>query len=217
MSGFKDIAKQRYGKLVAISLDKIIVVSGKRRTYWNCLCDCGNKVSVLRDTLISGKANSCGCIRQKRFSIGSKRHGLSESRLYKIYHGMMKRCYTPSTKCYKNYGGRGITVCNDWLENNGFMKFYNWSMMNGYNEKLTLDRSDNDKPYSPDNCRWSSVKQQNRNRRSNHNLTFKGETKPLCEWSDMLGIKYKVLQSRVNYYGWSAEEALTIPVGGRRK
>lgn len=120
---------------------------------------------------------------------------------------MKYRCYNKNGKDYKNYGGRGIAVCSDWLDN--FMSFYNWSMANGYDNNLTIDRIDNDKGYEPNNCRWVDMKQQSRNTRQNRNITINGETRCLADWCEILGLNYDKIYNRL-YKGWSIEKALEL-------
>ena len=118
-------------------------------------------VIILSNHLKSGKIKSCGCLNKQ----GNPKHGLRYTRLYRIWINMKTRCYNKNTNRYKDYGARGITICNEWR--NDFMSFYNWSMNNGYDENLTIDRINNDKNYEPSNCRWITVKEQNRNKRNN--------------------------------------------------
>ena len=124
---------------------------------------------------------------------------------------MLGRCNYPSTNSYKTHGGRGITICDDWLDD--FRNFL--SDMGECPEGLSLERNDNDGNYEPSNCRWATKKEQARNRRSNHNLTLKGETHCMVEWAKITGIKRATIAMRILKYGWSVEDALTIPAGGR--
>lgn len=138
------------------------------------------------------------------------KHGMSHSRLHNIWSNMKTRCFTKSYYLYELYGGRGITVCEEWK--NDFLSFYTWSMSHGYSENLTLDRIDNNGNYSPENCRWTTMKEQASNRRSNHLLTLNGETKTISEWSKVVGIERRTIQRRLKL-GWTVEKALTTPVG----
>lgn len=135
----------------------------------------------------------------------------SHDRLYHIWFDMKRRCYQPQNKRWEKYGGRGIKVCPEWLDN--FQTFFDWSMANGYDDNLTIDRIDMDGDYSPENCRWADKYQQANNRSNNHLLTYKGETKTMMEWSRSLGINYTTLRRRIRA-GWSVENAIEIPIGG---
>lgn len=121
---------------------------------WECKCECGNVVLVNTSKLTTGHTRSCGCLQKERTSEASLIHGKSKSRIHKEWRGILHRCKNPSASHYENYGGRGIKVCDEWQGENGFLNFYKWSMENGYADNLTLDRKNNDKGYSPDNCRW---------------------------------------------------------------
>ena len=119
---------------------------------------------------------------------------------------MKSRCYYTKNKNYNAYGGRGIAVCDEWK--NDFMSFYNWAMENGYDDTLTIDRIDNNKGYEPSNCRWVDMKQQSRNRRNTRTITYKGETKPISEWCELLNLNYYTVISRLDRLGWSVERTL---------
>ena len=127
---------------------------------------------------------------------------------------MRQRCHNSKNRGYKNYGARGITVCDEWLDKEaGFMNFYNWAMQNGYQDGLSIDRINTDGNYEPSNCRWVDMKTQNNNKRNNVYITYKDTTKTLKGWSDYLGINYKCLESRLRS-GWSTEKLLMTPVKG---
>lgn len=144
------------------------------------------------------------------------KHGLSNTRLHRIWHSMYCRCYYKSTNQYKNYGGKGIKVCEEWKHIEGFINFYNWAMTNGYRDDLTLDRIDNDKNYSPQNCRWVTCKQQCRNKTNNVYYTFKGETKTSKEWCEIYNISQTTLNDRLKR-NWTLEQALTISTKGNHR
>lgn len=160
MSALKDLTGQRFGRRTVISR-----AGSDRRgcATWLCVCDCGSESVVTGAELRKNHSGSCGCMRRDRLTVHSKR----KTRLYKVWEGMKTRCYNPSHMAYKRYGGRGITVCVEWC--NDFQAFYEWAMANGYDEnapigQCTIDRIDNDKGYSPDNCRWVDMKTQRHNR-----------------------------------------------------
>lgn len=138
----------------------------------------------------------------------SKINGLSKTRIYRIYHRMVYRCKTDKTcEIYRIYRENGIIVCDNWLGENGFINFYNWSMSNGYNDNLTIDRIDGLKGYSPDNCRWVDYKVQGNNTNRNRLITYNGKTQTMSQWADELGIPYQRLNSRINTFKMSLEDA----------
>lgn len=138
---------------------------------------------------------------------GNLRHGMRHTRLYDIWRGMKQRCYNPKTNRYKNYGGRGICVCDEWK--NDFQSFYNWAISSGYSDDLTIDRINTDGNYEPGNCRWATVKQQANNRTSNNIVEFNGESHTLTQWSEITGIKMATIWARLQK-GWSVSDALTV-------
>lgn len=134
------------------------------------------------------------------------------TRLYRIWSSMKTRCNNPNCRIYMRYGGRGITICDEWQRD--FAAFREWAISNGYSEELTIDRINNDEGYSPENCRWATTKEQNRNRRDNRLLTLNGNTKPLAEWAEIAGLNIPTLHKRVVKLGWSLEKAMTTPLWG---
>lgn len=163
MSALKDLTGQRFGRLVVLERAEN---SKRGNARWKCLCDCGNETIAWAESLICGNTKSCSCYKNE---IAKKRrtvHGKSGCRLFGVWRGMKDRCLNPKHNRYYRYGGRGITICDEWLHD--FQAFYNWAMANGYNEnaprgQCTIDRIDNDKGYSPDNCRWADAKTQRQN------------------------------------------------------
>lgn len=144
-------------------------------------------------------------------------HGKSDTRLYSIWCDMKRRCYNPKNKRYSRYGGRGISVCEEWKDD--FQAFYEWAIDNGYDEHLTIDRINVNGNYEPSNCRWVTWKEQQRNTSRNRYITVNGETKTIAEWSEITGIKPDVIKDRLNKLHWTEEEAVTIPtmrMGGKR-
>ena len=164
MSALKDLTGQRFGRLVVIGREGSTT---KGLATWRCLCDCGKETVTKGSCLRLGEAKSCGCWRGE---VGRKHlttHGRSRTRLWSVWCSMKDRCYNPRNKSYNRYGGRGITVCVEWRSD--FQAFYEWAIVNGYDEnatkgQCTIDRIDNDKGYSPDNCRWVDMKTQRHNR-----------------------------------------------------
>lgn len=198
----------KYGKLTIVSYD----TKKNNLHYVNCKCDCGNTKSIWLGSLTSNKTKSCGCIRKELFKKNKKdrtTHGQTDTRLYNIYRGMKARCYRKSEKRYHSYGGRGIKIYDEWLDD--FMNFYNWAYANGYNDDLTIDRNDNNGNYEPNNCRWITEAEQHNNTSRNINITYNGETKTLKQWSEFTGINYHTLRKR-HKMGWSVEDMLTKTV-----
>jgi hypothetical protein len=183
----------------------------KGKFYWKCQCDCLEYSTVDSYSLKAGRIKSCGCIlKEKLAPILLKRnttHGLSKSREYSIWNDIMRRCYDPSRKNYKDYGGRGIKVSNDWKS---FIIFYN--DVAPIPAGLSIGRIDNNKGYSKENCRLEDNFQQANNRRNNHLITFNGETLTMMQISKKYNINYYVLRSRINDYKWPIEKAILTRV-----
>ena len=202
MSNFVDLTGKRFGRLIAVEKSE----HQGREILWRCVCDCGNEKVIQGNHLRMGLTKSCGCLRREKGR--NTTHGMTHSRLYTTWVNLRSRCNNPKDRCYHNYGGRGITYCEEWER---FEAFYEWAMASGYNDTLTIDRIDNNKGYCPENCRWATVKDQARNRRSCHLLTYKGETKTLREWEETLGMHRGTLVQRI-YMGWTTEKAIETPV-----
>lgn len=135
------------------------------------------------------------------------RHGMYGTRIYGIWAAMKARCGNPNYTEYELYGGRGVKVCEEWID---FMNFHEWAKISGYSDDLSIDRINNDGNYEPSNCKWSTPKEQANNRRSNRMISYKGKTMNLKEWASALGMGYRSLHKRINK-GWSVEEAFTRP------
>lgn len=195
-----DITGKRFGRLLAVEQ----TYTKKGQQYWMCICDCGTEKIIRKSHLISGRIKSCGCLLKDNMS--GYKHGLCNTRIMRIFQGIKNRCYNKNEKAYKNYGGRNITICKEWLENS--LLFYEWAKNNGYKKGLTIDRIDNNKGYSPDNCRWTTYKQQARNTRRNLILEYRGKKKCLAEWCDFLGLDSRRTQERLKR-GWSVERAFS--------
>lgn len=205
MGTYKDLTGQKFGRLTVIKS-----FTKNKRIYCECICECGNKTITRYDHLLtSSNTKSCGCLRKEKNRIIAKKnfttHGLRYSRLYIIFTGMKQRCYNQKNPSYPRYGGRGIKICDEWL--NDFMNFYNWAMSNGYDDKLSIDRIDVNGNYEPSNCRWETNQNQCRNRRTTHYLTYKGQTHSLREWAEIYNINSKTIATRISR-GWSIKDAL---------
>jgi hypothetical protein len=196
----KNISGEKFGKLTAI---KPIEKRGNQY-YWLCECECGNTKIARCSHLLAGDVKSCGCLQIQKATT----HGLSKTRLYKIYSQMKIRCLNPKNPAYKSYGGRGIKICKEWLKD--FKVFYSWAMENGYNDTLSIDRIDVNGNYEPNNCRWVDMKTQCNNRRSNELIEFKGVKHSIAEWAEIYKIKKSVLWARLKKLNWPFEKAIAI-------
>lgn len=197
-----NLTGKRFGRLTVIKL----MPKNKRKTYYECLCDCGNTKIVRSDSLTSGSVQSCGCLKKEQDRVNlikNHSHKMSGTRIYSEWLGIKARCYNKNNERYCNYGGRGITVCDEWI--NDFQSFYDWSLNNGYADNLTIDRIDNNGNYEPLNCRWTDTYTQNRNRRSNVIVTYKGQRMCLKDAAEVSGIPYGTLSTRY-HRGWSDEQ-----------
>ena len=194
-SQYLDITGKRFGRLTVM---KYLYKKG-RENYWECMCDCGNKTVVSSSALLSGNTLSCKCQRKENLVKSRTVHNSSKTRIYHIYRGIIRRCYDTRVKNYNRYGGRGISVCDEWLDKkNGFINFKTWALKNGYREDLSIDRIDNNGNYEPSNCRWANDKTQCRNRRSNRLVTFQNQTRCISEWSELLDIPARKIWYRLS-------------------
>lgn len=210
MGKFIDLTGQTFGELTVIKRTKDkILPSGQHKTQWLCKCKCGNLTTQMAGHLRSGAVVSCGCVRANQLAIRNHKHGLCNTRQHSIWQTMKKRCYDTHNKNYNDYGGRGITVCDEWLHD--FRAFYDWSMANGYADNLTIDRKDVNGNYEPSNCRWATMKEQANNTRRNHLITYNGKTQTIAQWADEYNLSYSVLNDRLNKLNWNIKKALTTP------
>lgn len=200
----KNITGEKFGRLTAVCWHH----REGANTYWECTCDCGNATVVSLSSLVSGNTKSCGCYGREQKRNATTKHNKSHERIYRIWIGMNQRCFNPKNTGYKNYGARGIKVCDEWKE---FEPFYVWAMSNGYEDNLTIERNDVNQNYCPENCRWATMKEQGNNRRTNRTITYNGITKTITEWSEEFNLKEHVLTDRISR-GWDIEKALTTRV-----
>ena len=202
--GFQDHTGETFGYLTVV---KCIGRGKDRNPIWLCRCKCGNTCEVTARNLVHGHTKSCGC---KRHEGTRTTHGKSSSRLYGVWAGMKRRCLNPNDSEWHNYGGRGISVCDEWLE---FEPFQKWAYDNGYDPnarygECSIDRIDTDGDYSHDNCRWADYITQGNNRRGCTAITVLGETHTITEWGRINGLNPSTIRSRL-HDGWEPERAVT--------
>ena len=212
-NGLIDLTGQRFGKLTVLQRDTSKPIGHDCATYWLCKCDCGNECSVPAAHLRKGQTKSCGCMRAIVSSKLHFMHGMSHTRIHNIWCDMNKRCNNSNASHYEYYGGRGIKVCDRWKS---FENFYD-DMIGTYSDGLTIDRINVDGNYEPSNCRWITMEDQARNKRTNIMITIDGETMCLAEWCRKFNLEYKTIRYRISNLKWTPEEALKTPIGGRRR
>lgn len=187
---------ERFGRLVVVSCAGSRGEGRSAKRYWNCVCDCGNTITTTTQSLRKGDTRSCGCLKIDLTKERMTKHGDTGTHLHNVWKTMRRRCYDVNHNDYKWYGSRGVYVCDEWKDN--YLAFKEWAENNGYREDLTIDRIDSDGAYSPDNCRWVSMKEQCNNRHSSIFYTFNGQTHTLAEWSEIYDIPYSRLYSRLH-------------------
>lgn len=185
--------------LTGKKIGRWVVLYQENKLFWFCECECGTQKAISQSSLRSGKSKSCGCYKMDVVTT----HNKSGSKEFAIWSSMLSRCYCPTHKVYSRYGGRGITVCDRWKNN--FQDFY--YDMGAKPEKHSLDRIDNSGNYEPNNCRWATSKQQNRNNSNNRMITVNGETKCIAEWSELMNLNLKTISRRLKQ-GKTPEEAI---------
>lgn len=205
---------KRFGKLTVVERagrDK------DGRFLWKCACDCGGVKYTITANLNSGRVRSCGCLHyeeaSKRMKEMRARKGKRDKRLSTIWLNMKARCFNPKNAGYKNYGERGITVCDEWKES--FENFYNWAINNGYEKTLSIDRIDPNGNYEPSNCRWTTMKVQQNNRTNNHIEEMNGESHTIAEWIEILNITKKKMDYLLSK-GYKGDELYEKITGGKK-
>lgn len=185
----QDLTSKKFNRLLVIKF----AYNKNHINYWECKCDCGNTITVRTAVLKNGHTKSCGCYAKEKASTSNKTHGYSKEELYIRWSGIKSRCYNKNNSKYEYYGGRGIYMCDEWK--NDYLKFREWSLKNGYEKELKLDRIDNNKEYSPSNCRWITHSENMRNTRVNKNSIVTDDLKLIAEKNNLT---YSNVRSR--YY-----------------
>ena len=201
---------ERYGRLTIIREVEPDGSSHKRVRRFLCRCDCGNEIICRLPNLKSGTTKSCGCYRKFVSSNRRDCHHLQNTRIYRIWCGMKRRCYNKHNEHFDRYGGRGIIVCDEWKTD--FMNFYDWAMSNGYDDKLSIDRINNEGNYEPSNCRWANQKQQIVNSTATIKCSLGGNIVSLSDIADILGVSFKRIR-RIVYMlnnGYDMSELLSL-------
>lgn len=194
---------QKFGRLTVIGF-----VHKRNKWYWKCRCECGNEIVVQGCMARNGHTISCGCYQKERASEASTTHGMTNTRLYRIYNAVKNRCYNADQPNYANYGGRGIKMCDDWLHD--FSRFHEWAVSSGYQDGLTIERIDYNKDYCPENCRWATRAEQSRNTRRNRFYTHNGRTQVLTDWCAELGLNFHTVENKIHQKHMSTGRALGL-------
>lgn len=200
----KNLSGRRFGRLTALNVAGTNSSGGK---VWNCVCECGSTKTVSSSSLLTGTTQSCGCLLIEARISANTTHGLTGNPMLGLWEKMMARCYCKTNAAYDRYGGRGIFVEQSWHDVQNFI-----ADMGPKPEGMSLDRKNNDGPYSKENCRWATPVEQGRNKRNNRLLEFRGQTKCMAEWCEELGLKTSTVCRRLNHCGWSVDRALSTPV-----
>lgn len=226
MGRFIDLTGQVFGNWKVIEfVGTRKISSNASAAYWLCECQCEAKTRrvIPSNSLRTGNSKSCGCLKIKALVERSTKHGFARrgkngSSIYHVWREMCGRCFNPSCKSYHNYGGRGITVCDEWKDD--FVAFKDWAFANGYEIGLSIDRINNDGNYEPDNCRWTDVKTQANNTRGCHIVEIDGVKKNISQWCEIYKISPSIVYSRIDVYKWDPVKAIMTPLkkrGSRKK
>jgi hypothetical protein len=191
---------QRFGRLLVVE---------RAKGGWLCQCECGTQTVVSGSRLRNGHTSSCGCLVRDTASKNFTAHGMSSTKLHRVLRSIRMRCLNPNDRGYKHYGGRGISICDEWK--NESASFFAWAHANGYREGLTIDRIDNDGDYSPENCRFVDRFVQMNNRRDNRRHTYKGISYTLAQLGRLSGLCAETVGNRIDVQGMSVEQAVETP------
>jgi len=200
----RDITGMRFGRLIVIKFSH----THKQKSYFFCQCDCLNNIVILGASLINGGTRSCGCYRKEKMT----KHGMYKTKTFLTWKGMSARCNSNVPQAYKNYKGKGIKVCDRWLE---FKNFY--EDMGEKPEGLTIERINSNKNYEKSNCKWGTMGEQARNRDGNRYIEFNGKNQTIMDWANDLGVSWNCIKSRIDIYHWPVEKALTQPKCSRHR
>lgn len=219
-----DLTGRRFGRLT------VLKDSGRRsnaKILWDCVCDCGKTKAVQSTALLHGVTRSCGCLQRELAKARAERpgdcgtpqvvvatHRRSSEPIYAVYQAMVARCYNPNSTGFHKYGGRGITVCDEWRGQGGFERFLA-DMGEPPSPSHSIERVENGGPYSPSNCVWATKRQQSRNRRNSLRVLYQGRMRLLIEIAEEVGVAYKVLHKRIKYQRLTIEQAVSKPLRSR--
>lgn len=195
----RDIKNEKFGNLTALNFE---YRDDKHNHYWKFRCDCGTEIIVRKNSVTSGNTTKCKECSIKARSEKNKTHGFCKTRLYREWAGIIQRCENKSSTSYNRYGALGVSVCKEWHK---FENFLEWSIANGYSDKLTIDRIDSTGNYEPNNCRWVGNLEQANNKSTNVFITILGETHTIAEWARIYRMQYHTLYDRVKK-GWNENE-----------
>lgn len=209
----RDLTGQKFGRLTAICAAGKLGKTGNM--HWQVRCDCGVVITMCGSSLTAGASRSCGCLRRETARESGKKaktHGMSKTRTYRIWSGMIQRCSNPKDASWQYYGARGVAVCERWKTFANFL-----ADMGECPKDLTIDRIDSNEGYRPENCRWADILTQARNKSVTRFITHQGKTLCITEWAEHATVELYIFRSRINR-GWDIERALTEPVNsqGRR-
>lgn len=205
---------RRFGKLIIIDeVDGYVFPDGQKARRFRCRCDCGAITTPLLRCLIRGETTSCGCAHRGRTIARNTTHGLTHHPLNSIWRGMKKRCTNGKCRQYRYYGGRGISICDDWMRS--FQSFYKWAITHGYERGLQIERKDNNGNYSPDNCEWTTRFVQMNNTRKNRFIQYQGRVFTIAQLARHIGLSYGTVWNRVKR-NWKIEYVVSRPLAVRK-